>query len=301
MAGFLPGIVSGLHLTVRSVTQSGENVVLPQTVYPPFYRACEAAGRETVSAPFSLQAGHWTIDLQAIENKLSGHEKLLMLCNPHNPGGTVYSKQASLSQLAFAQRHDLFICSDEIHCDLILNQQPHIPIASLNADAEQRTVTLISPSKTFNIAGLGASVAIIANPQLRKQFQQARMGITPDANILAWVAAEAAWRDGQPWLDALLAYLRSAAELLSERVNRLPAVSMVAPEATYLAWIDVSALQLTDPIRYFESHGLGFSAGADFGDARFIRFIFATDRPHLEQAIQRLEKAVQQRADALCL
>ncbi|WP_312663402.1 PatB family C-S lyase [Pantoea sp. CTOTU49201] len=287
----LPGVVCGLNLSVRAFTESGESTVSPTPIYPPFRGAAKLADRAQVHLPLRLQDDRWVMDLDA--SAMQGNERLLMLCNPQNPGGTVYRSDELEAQLAFAQQHDLIVCSDEIHCDLLLSPGvQHIPFASLSEDAAQRSITLISPSKTFNIAGLGASMAIIPNPELRARFKRVREGIVPGVDILALVAAEAAWRDGDEWLAAQLDYLRANRDWLVAQVNALPELQMAAPEATYLGWIDASKLDVANPMDYFEQHGLGFSPGHDFGDDNFVRFNFGCTRATLEQAVARLQQAV---------
>jgi cystathionine beta-lyase len=287
----LPGVVCGLNLSVRAFTESGESTVSPTPIYPPFRGAAKLADRAQVHLPLRLQDDRWVMDLDA--SAMQGNERLLMLCNPQNPGGTVYRRDELEAQLAFAQQHDLIVCSDEIHCDLLLSPgAQHIPFAALSEDAAQRSITLISPSKTFNIAGLGASMAIIPNPELRARFKRVREGIVPGVDILALVAAEAAWRDGDEWLAAQLDYLRANRDWLVAQVNALPELQMAAPEATYLGWIDASKLDVASPMDYFEQHGLGFSPGHDFGDDNFVRFNFGCTRATLEQAVTRLQQAV---------
>ncbi|WP_455843738.1 MalY/PatB family protein [Pantoea agglomerans] len=287
----LPGVVCGLNLSVRAFTESGESTVSPTPIYPPFRGAAKLADRAQVNLPLRLQDDRWVMDLDS--SAMQGNERLLMLCNPQNPGGTVYRRDELEAQLAFAQQHDLIVCSDEIHCDLLLSPgAQHIPFAALSEDAAQRSITLLSPSKTFNIAGLGASLAIIPNPELRARFNRVREGIVPGVDILALVAAEAAWRDGDEWLAAQLDYLCANRDWLVAQVNALPELQMVAPEATYLGWIDASKLDVASPMDYFEQHGLGFSPGHDFGDDNFVRFNFGCTRATLEQAVARLQKAV---------
>lgn len=287
----LPGVVCGLNLSVRAFTESGESTVSPTPIYPPFRGAARLADRAQVHLPLRLQDDRWVMDLDA--SAMQGNERLLMLCNPQNPGGTVYRRDELEAQLAFAQQHDLIVCSDEIHCDLLLSPgAQHFPFASLSEDAAQRSISLISPSKTFNIAGLGASMAIIPNPELRARFKRVREGIVPGVDILALVAAEAAWRDGDEWLAAQLDYLRANRDWLVAQVNALPELQMAAPEATYLGWIDASKLDVASPMDYFEQHGLGFSPGHDFGDNNFVRFNFGCTRATLEQAVARLQQAV---------
>ena len=287
----LPGVVSGLNLSVRAFTESSQSTVAPTPIYPPFRAAARLAQRAQVNLPLQLQQDRWVMQLD--DSQMQGNERLLMLCNPQNPGGTVYRRDELEAQLAFAQRHDLLVCSDEIHCDLLLTPGvQHIPFASLSEDAAQRSITLISPSKTFNIAGLGASMAIIPHPELRKRFKQVREGIVPGVDILALVAAEAAWRGGDAWLADQLAYLRANRDWLVQQVNALPELSMVAPEASYLGWIDASQLDVASPALYFEKPGLGFSPARDFGDDRFVRFNFGCTHATLQQAVSRLQQAV---------
>ena len=291
---FLPGVVSGLNIAVRAFTDVHQGTIAPAPIYPPFRSAAKLAQRRQINAPLQLEDGRWVIRLQALEAEMNGDEKLLMLCNPQNPGGTVYRRDELEEQLRFAQRHDLIVCCDEIHCDLLLEPGvKHIPFASLSDDAARRSVTLISPSKTFNIAGLGASVAIIPDKALRDRFNAVRQGIVPPVDILALVAANAAWRDGQRWLDEQLAYLQKSRDLLVTRINAIRGLSVVAPEASYLAWIDASRLNVASPALFFEQHGLGFSPGRDFGDDRFVRLNFGCPRDLIYEAIKRLEKAVQ--------
>lgn len=287
----LPGVVCGLNLSVRAFTESGESTVSPTPIYPPFRGAAKLADRAQVNLPLRLQDDRWVMNLD--NSAMQGNERLLMLCNPQNPGGTVYRRDELEAQLTFAQQHDLIVCSDEIHCDLLLLPgAQHIPFATLSEDAAQRSITLLSPSKTFNIAGLGASLAIIPNPELRARFKRVREGIVPGVDILALVAAEAAWRDGDAWLAAQLDYLRANRDWLVAQVNALPELQMAAPEATYLGWIDASTLDVANPMAYFEQHGLGFSPGHDFGDDNFVRFNFGCTRATLDQAVTRLQKAV---------
>ncbi|WP_435945410.1 MalY/PatB family protein [Dryocola sp. BD586] len=292
----LPGVVAGLNLSVRAFTDAEAATIAPTPIYPPFKKSSAFAARPQLSAPLQLDDGRWKIDLTSLSASLSGKEKLLMLCNPQNPGGTVYRREELEQQLAFARRHDLLVCSDEIHCDLLLEPGvKHIPFATLSADAEQRSITLVSPSKTFNIAGLGASVAIIPNPELRKRFNRTRDGIVPSVDVLALTAATAAWRDGEPWLQELLPYLRRNRDRLAGAVNSLQGLQMTAPEATYLGWVDASGLAVENPTLFFQKAGLGFSPGADFGEAKFVRINFGCTSATLEEAISRMTAAVNAR------
>ncbi|KAB8307914.1 putative C-S lyase [Erwinia endophytica] len=290
---FLPGVVSGLNIAVRAFTAQDQGTIAPTPIYPPFRTAAKLAHRFQLNAQMRRQEQRWLMDLDALEPQLTGREKLLMLCNPHNPGGTVYRRNELENQLRFAQRHDLIVCSDEIHCDILLEPGvKHIPFASLSEDAQQRSVTLLSPSKTFNIAGLGASLAIIPDKGLRTRFNSVRQGIVPTVDILALVAATAAWKDGQPWLNQQLDYLRNNRDLLTRQINAVSGLSLAAPEGTYLAWINASALNVASPALFFERHGLGFSPGRDFGDDGFVRFNFGCPQSLVKEALRRIESAV---------
>ncbi|MCR3755732.1 MAG: negative regulator of MalT activity/cystathionine beta-lyase [Sodalis sp. Psp] len=289
---FLPGLVSGLHLTVRALTSVGEAIVIPYPSYPPFRTAARSAGRQHRLASMRLVSSRWCVDFSGTDPVMTGKESLLMLCNPHNPGGTAYRRGELEQHLDFARQHDLLVCSDEIHCDLLLTPDVHhIPFASLSEDAAQRSITLMSPSKTFNIAGLGASVAVIPNAHLRMQFAAARAGIVPMVDVLALTAANAAWQDGQDWLTQQLDYLRGNRDRLTERLRKIPGLMLSGPEATYLAWIDASRLAVADPHAFFERAGVGLSAGAEFGDNRFVRLNFGCTRALLEEALDRMELA----------
>ncbi len=216
-----------------------------------------------------------------------------MFCNPHNPGGTVYRREELLQLAEIVLRHQLIICSDEIHCDLVLEPGlQHIPLASLGPEIAERTITLMAPSKTFNIAGLGCSFAVIQNPQLRRDFQRARKGIVPDVNLLGYTAALAAFREGDAWNLAQLNYLRANRDYLVEAINAIPGLSLEPIEATYLAWIDVSAAHLDNPMHFFEQAGVGMSPGRDFGDERFMRLNFGCPRALLEEAVKRIRRSL---------
>jgi len=293
---YLPGLVCALNITARAMTKYGDQVLVPKPVYPPFMSAISLAGCKQVDMPMRLQVNsglppRWLPAIDQFESQ-ARDSTLMFLCNPHNPGGTVYRREELLTLQRIAQDNGLTVCSDEIHCDLLLDNSPHIPFASLNKDAEQRTITLMAPSKTFNIAGLGCSFAIIANPVLRKRFNRIREGIVPHVNLLGYTAALAAYREGQRWLEAQLDYLRDNRTLTETRINGIPGLSLAHIEATYLAWIDASTLHLNDTGQFFETRGVGMSPGADFGNRGFVRLNFGCRRELLEEALARIEKAV---------
>lgn len=290
----LPGVVSGLHLCVRSFTHQKESVIIPNPIYPPFKHAITCAKRKKIKIPLFVKNNRWLMNLNNdVINNFNGKEKLLMLCNPHNPTGTVYKKKELYEQLLFAKKYDLIVCSDEIHCDLIIEPNIiHIPFATLEEDALQRTITLFSPSKTFNIAGLGIAFAIIANKELRNKFNNLKKGIVPSANILSIIAAEAAFKNGKDWLKEQIIYLRKNRDLLTSYINSTKYFCMQKPQATYLAWINVKKLKVDNALKWFEKNGLGLSPGYDFGDKEFLRLNFACTRKTLEKTINRIQIAI---------
>ncbi|UTM56345.1 PatB family C-S lyase [Photobacterium sp. CCB-ST2H9] len=289
---YLPGLVSGLNLAVRACTDSHEGVITPAPIYPKFVTAAKFAQRPLTLSPVKLQHERWLTDLEATE--VPDDSKLMLFCNPLNPGGTVHTRSELNTLHRFAKKHDLIVCSDEVHCDLILDEEAHhIPFASLDEDAAQRSITLIAPSKTFNIAGLGAAMAIIPSFELRRRFNRVRAGIVPDMNVLAYTAAEAAYRDCQPWLTQQLNYLRQHRDRLMKEINAMPGLKLHPIEATYLAWIDASELPVENPHAFFEAAGVGFSPGADFGHPGFIRMNFACTTDTLTLAIDRMRHAIE--------
>ena len=293
--GYMPGVVPALNLACQTFSQPDSPIITVKPIYYPFLQAPGFHGRKAAYVDMVEQDGRWVPDLAQLEETAKTSD-LLLLCNPHNPGGTIYTKEELLAINDIAQRHEVIVCSDEIHCDLLLDEgKPHIPYASLNDDAANRSLILMAPSKTFNIAGLCCSFAIVPNPELRKRFTRAARGIMADVNLLGFVAAEAAYQDGADWLSAQLDYLRANRDLLVTRLNKVPGVKVLPPEATYLAWIDISALQLSDPVGFFEQAGVGLSSGGQFGGSDFIRLNFGCSRAMLEEALDRMITAIEQR------
>lgn len=298
---WLPGLVVGLNVAARACAQPGEAVLCNPPVYPPFLTAPSHQGRQVVVAPLTLDvaAHRWEIDWQALEDTVTPQTKLFFLCNPHNPVARVFHRDELARLAEFCLRHDLVLCSDEIHCDLILDDLPHVPAATLGGEIARRTITLMAPSKTYNLPGLGTSLAIIPDPELRARFLRATAGIVAEVNCLGYTACEAAYGRGDPWRRALLAYLRgNRALLLDFAARELPGVQIEAPiEATYLAWLNVVALGLKDPVAHFEKHGVGLSDGRHFGanPGTYLRLNFGCPRATLLEALSRMKRAVADR------
>jgi cystathionine beta-lyase len=293
---WLPGLVCGLNVTARAFAEPGDEALTLAPIYPPFMSAPKNSARVSVSVPLQLRDSRWAIDWTALENAVTPRTKLFLLCNPHNPVARVWRRDELERIAAFCLRHNLVLCSDEIHCDLILDDLPHVPAATLGEAVARRSITLMAPSKTYNIPGLGTSFAIIPDPALRSQFVRATAGIVAEVNTLGYTACEAAYRDSEEWRQGLLAHLRGNRDrLLAFVAHELPGVKIEAPiEATYLAWLNVRALNLPDPIAHFESHGVGLSDGAFFGapPGHYVRINFGCTRATLEEALRRLKKAV---------
>jgi len=290
---WLPGLVCGLNLACRSLGESGDAVLTPKPIYPPFMSAPRLSDREVCTLPMQDMDGRKIIDFDALEKAITNRTRLLLFCNPHNPGGTVYRKEELEHLAEIIIKHDLYICSDEIHCDLILEQGlQHTPIASLSPEIAARTITLMAPSKTFNIAGLGCSFAIISNPELRKKFINTKKGVVPDVNLLGYTAAIAAYQEGEAWNQQQLDYLRANRDYLQKEINQIPGLKLAPIEATYLAWIDVSGAKLTNPAHFFEQAGIGMSPGRDFGDNNYMRLNFGCTRSTLEEAVRRIKRAL---------
>ncbi|GGO78730.1 aspartate aminotransferase [Marinobacterium nitratireducens] len=290
---WLPGLVCGLNLSCRAVGRDDDSVLVPKPVYPPFMSAPRFSSRQLITVPMQQQGHRWLIDFDALEAAIEPDSRLLLFCNPHNPGGAVYRREELARLAAIAEAHDLVICSDEIHCDLILEPElSHVPLASLGPAIEARTITLMAPSKTYNIAGLGCSFAIIPDPELRRAFRRVRKGIVPGVNLLGYTAALAAYRDGDDWNRRQLEYLRANRDYLVSEINQIPGLHMEPVEATYLAWIDISAAKLENPAHFFEQAGVGLSPGRDFGDDRYMRLNFGCPRGLLEEAVHRIRSAM---------
>jgi cystathionine beta-lyase len=282
---FLPGVVPGLHLAARTLVPPQGHALIPRPVYHHFKRAMELAPRAFTEIPLVLERGRWLFDLDFLRKSISAKTAAFVLCNPQNPGGTVFRRD-ELERLAELSR-DLIIVSDEIHSDLVLDRElRHVPIASLAPEICRRTVTLMSANKSFNIPSAGCGWAIIEDSELRKAFSSdVSAHAVGSPSVFGLVATLAALRHGDEWLAAQLDYLRANRDLVEENIG-LP---MAHVEATYLAWIDCSSLQNAADL--FLKHGVAVYPGAQFGDARFVRLNFGTQRKRLEQALERIKTA----------
>lgn len=290
---WLPGLVTGLNVVCRAVGEDGDDVMTAVPVYPPFLSAPGQSRRNLVTVRLAADKGRWTFDFDGLEQAITPRTRLFLLCNPHNPVGRLYSVEELQRLAEICVKHDVVICSDEIHCGLVLDRgRKHVPMAAISHAAADRTITLMSPSKTFNLPGLGCSFAVIPNEKLRNQFQGAMAGIVPHVNVLGYIAALAAYRDSSNWHMALLNYLRKNRDVVEKTINQIPGLSMSHVEATYLGWIDARSSGLEMPAKFFEKAGVGLFDGKDFSGPGFLRFNFACPQARLKEALVIMDRAM---------
>jgi len=295
----IPGVIPGFNVAGRILAKPGDGLVLMTPVYPPILRAASNIDLTREEAPLARRAdGSYEVDFDAFNSVIRDRTRFFLLCNPHNPVGRVFRRD-ELSRLAeVCRRRGLSIVADEIHCELTYPGQRHTPIASLDPEIAERTITLMAPSKTFNLAGLKCSVAVIPNADLRAKFVAARVDLVSTVNVLGFTAAYAAYRDGQAWLDELMRYLEANRDFTMDYVRtRLPGVRVATPEATYLAWLDCTKVveAAADPFTFFlERAKVALNDGALFGlgGAGFVRLNFGCPRSILTEALDRMRAAL---------
>ncbi len=293
---FLPGLVPALNLICRAGAEPGQEVLCPTPIYPPFLTAPRYQDRPLVRVPSRCTDGRWSFAASDIAAALTGKSKVLLYCNPHNPVGRAYRRKEVLAVAELCCERDLILCSDEIHCELQLDAGRHVPAASLAPEIAARTITLMAPSKTFNTPGLATAFVVISNRDLRRRFQHACRGLVWGGNAMGYAACEAAFREGDPWLQELLDYLRGNRDLVESFVAGHPDLSMAHVEATYLAWIDFRRTGLDEPHKHCLQAGVGLSHGADFGSPGWLRLNFGCPRSVLREALDRIAAATGQTA-----
>lgn len=293
---WLPGVVPALHLASLALTEPGDGILTLTPIYSPFLKVAEHTGRlpqqAAMTAPDPATGSEWQLDLDALEASITSRTRLLLWCHPHNPTGKVWNQQTLAGLADLIERHDLLVVSDELHCDLLLDEGArHTPLAAACPSLEPRIITLWAASKTFNLAGLTTACAVIKAPALRARFKRGCRGLLPDGNALGVVASEAAYRHGEPWRQALLGVLRGHRDTLASRIAGWPGVEWQAPDATYLAWVDMRGAGLGNyPQKaLLEDARVALSDGADFGQPGFVRLNFGTTATRLEEALTRIE------------
>lgn len=291
----LGGLVPALSLAARAFGEPGDSALTCTPVYPPFLGVHNDAAMELISTEHIQENGTWTLDWETLEAKVTKKSKIFILSNPQNPLGRVFTKEEMIQLATFCEKHDLILLSDEIHCDLILDEAktPHFSALNLPEELRARTITLLAPSKTYNIAGLGYAFAVIPNDSIRRRFTAAKGHTLPEINCLAYYAAEAAYQHGEPWRQDLLTYLRKNRDLLINTLaESLPAIKIPNIEATYLAWLDCRDLETENPCKALEDAGLFLSDGAFFGNERCIRLNFGTQTSRLTRALEVMGKTL---------
>tara|TARA_Y100000996_G_scaffold226192_1_gene177901 strand:- start:2074 stop:3222 length:1149 start_codon:yes stop_codon:yes gene_type:complete len=287
-------VIQGLELVLDTLVPPGAGVVVQTPVYPPFYSSIEGVGRRWVANPLVEMETGWSLDFEHLESVASQQDvSALLLCHPHNPSGFVMDKTDLAQVIEIADRHDLLVISDEIHCDLVYAPNEHLPTASISELAAQRTVTLIAATKTFNMAGLRMAFVHTASEKYLPSLQQIRPRMIGGINGLGQVATVAGWEHGDAWLSELVAGLDRNRHLLGELLNDyLPAVHYRLPEATYLAWLDCRELGLgDDPAEIFLAQNkVALSSGPDFGieGLGYVRLNFATSPKMLQMIVERM-------------
>jgi cystathionine beta-lyase len=297
---YIPGVVKGIGMALQVFTERGDNVVIQPPVYHLFRMVIEANGRRAVNNPLKLVNGQYEMDLERLEQTLGGTPcKLLLLCNPHNPGGTVWSRDTLAALAALAARHHVTVIADEIHADMALYGHQYTPFATVSDAAAKHSITFGAPSKTFNMAGLVSSFAVTPNDSLRRRFYSwLRANELNEPTIFAAIATEAAYTHGHAWRLELLRYLEGNVDFVEQYLaSRLPAIRLVKPQASFLVWLDCRELGLPQPalIDLFERRaGLALNEGAMFGPGGegFMRMNIGTPRSLVAQALKQLEAAM---------
>lgn len=304
---FAPGIVPALNVAVRALTHPGDEIILQEPVYYPFFPAVTSSGCQIVNNQLRLINGCYEMDYENLESQFEARAgmfpipnriKAIILCNPHNPVGRLWSREELTRLGEIITGHGAVVISDEIHCELLFKGHQHTPFASISGEFEQNSIVCMSPSKTFNLAGLQVSSIIIPNKKLRRLFNETRGGILPTPNLFGYTALEAAYRFGDEWLSQLLGYLQGNLDfLLKYFADRIPRIKVIRPQATYLVWLDCRDLGLDDvTLRSFmrDKAKVGLDDGFLFGSggSGFQRMNIACPRSILEEALGRIEAAV---------
>ena len=292
---FLPGLVPAINLCCHAFSDKSDSIMTATPVYPPFLLAPKYAERELITVPLCLTSEkEWKLDFPAMEKAIQPNTKIFILCNPHNPVGRVYSKEELKQLAAFCSRHNLILISDEIHCDLIFDSSvSHYVSSSMNKELANRTITLMAPSKTYNLPGLACAYSIIENPKLKYQFEKSIRGIITEINCFGYAACEAAYNFGEPWRKELLNHLQSNYHTLTNFLEtKIPQIEFSPMQATYLAWLNVEKLNIEKPVQFFEAHGVGLSDGTSFGNSKYLRLNFGCPESRLLEALERMHKSL---------
>jgi cystathionine beta-lyase len=304
---FTPGVVPALHVAVRSLTHPGDEVILQEPTYHPFFPVVVNSGCKIVNNGLKMNNNRYEIDYKGLEEKFhsksrsfqeAGRIKTIIFCNPHNPVGRLWKRDEIIKMGEIAINNGAVVISDEIHCEILFKDQKHTPFASISKKFEQNSIVCMSPSKTFNLAGLEVSTIIIPNKKLRDNFINTRSGIVPNPNLFGYVALEAAYNHGDEWLEQVLDYLQKNLDYLKQYLeNKIPNIRVVDPEGTYLIWLDCRDLGMDNQTlsNFMKKKAkVGLEDGFIFGKSGsgFMRMNIACPRSILHEALNRIENAV---------
>lgn len=289
---FTPSLVSSLYSIAQQVTQSDEHVLTLQPVYHHILQAASFSNRDFSAVPLETDNRRLILSEDGLKHYRQKNTRLLFFCNPHNPGGSVYS-QAELNDIAaFCVNNDIVICSDEIHCNMVHAGHQHIPIASLSDDIADQSITLMSLNKVFNIPGAGLAWMICKNKDMRKKIQAQIGTLIPDPQIFSYISTQAALHHGDPWRRELIQYLENNKKLLQTHITEMQPLELYTMEASYLAWIDCSQLRTKDPAQLILDHGLALQPGSMFQQDDHVRINIATPKSILSEALNRMHAAI---------
>lgn len=296
---FSPGVVPAVNMAVLAFTEPGDSIIVQTPVYFPFFTAVKDHGRKLVYNPMILRDGRLCMDFEDMEAKAASGAKMIIISSPHNPGGSVWTREELQKMADICLKHNILMISDEIHCDLVYDPYKHIPLASLSENISASTITTLAPSKTFNLSGLSTSSVIISDPVLRKKFNTVLDHLhIGGGNIFGNLASESAYTHGYEWSRELMAYLSKNLDFLQDFLeSKIPAIKMIRPEATFLVWLDCKALGLNDrDLTDFFMHKakLGLNPGIMFGPGGegFMRLNIACPLEVLKQAMEQLYAAI---------
>lgn len=299
-ADVITDVVQGIYVAIEVFSEPGDGIIVQTPIYPPFLNAVEETGRRLIENRLVAGTGGWEIDFDALRAGIDDRTRVLLLCNPHNPTGRVFRRD-ELERLAqIACEHDLVVVSDEVHADLVFDGRKHIPIASLSAEIASRTITLTSATKAFNIPGLRCAMAHFGSEALQTRYRSIPRHLRGGVGLLGIYATMAAWQESGEWLDTVRDYLQVNRDFVAEFVStRLPNVVHHPCEATYLAWLDCSQVEVpgSPAAHILKDQRLALNEGRYFGEdcERFVRLNFATSRQILAEILERVEKATQSR------
>lgn len=290
----LGGLVVALSLAARAFGEAGDSIMTCTPVYPPFTQVAHDAKMETIAVKHSLVEGKWGFDFDAMEKAVTSKTKIFILCNPQNPLGRNFTEVEVIKVAEFCDKHNLVLIADEIHCDLVLNEdsQPFFSALKLPDYLREKLIVLQAPSKTYNIAGMGYAFAIIENDHIRRVYNSVKGHTLPEINCLSFYTAEAAYRNGEPWRLELIEYLQKNRNTVVDFVrSEMPQINIPDIEATYLAWMDCSKLEYNNPASHLEkSQSLFLSDGAHFGTSQCVRFNYGCPHSRVLEGLEKMKK-----------